>query len=52
MEKVASGDGTTIAFDRSGAGPPVVVVGGAFSQRKYPDLVHDQATSWAMDRCS
>lgn len=39
MEKVISKDGTVIAFDRSGEGPPVIVVGGAFSHRKYPDLV-------------
>jgi pimeloyl-ACP methyl ester carboxylesterase len=28
-----SGDGTTIAFERSGQGPPVVLVGGAFQHR-------------------
>jgi pimeloyl-ACP methyl ester carboxylesterase len=39
VQNVTSSDGTTIAFDRSGEGPPVVVVGGAFSQRRYPDLV-------------
>jgi pimeloyl-ACP methyl ester carboxylesterase len=39
MHTVTSSDGTTIAFDRSGEGPPVIIVGGAFSQRKYPDLV-------------
>ncbi|MFJ2115168.1 MULTISPECIES: alpha/beta fold hydrolase [unclassified Streptomyces] len=31
MRKVKSGDGTTIAYRRSGEGPPVIVVGGAFS---------------------
>ena len=35
MENVTSSDGTTIAFDRSGEGPPVVVVGPAFSQLRY-----------------
>jgi len=28
MEHVTSNDGTTIAFDRQGAGPPVVLVSG------------------------
>ena len=29
MNNVGSRDGTTIAFDRSGKGPPVILVGGA-----------------------
>jgi pimeloyl-ACP methyl ester carboxylesterase len=33
MEKVTSSDGTTIAFDRLGEGPPVIVVGGATCDR-------------------
>ena len=33
MNDVASKDGTTIAFDRSGAGRPVILVGGALSDR-------------------
>src|SRR5712692_5159493 len=33
MKKVISKDGTTIAFDRSGQGPAVILVGGAFEQR-------------------
>lgn len=33
METVRSSDGTTIAFERSGEGPPVVIVGGALSNR-------------------
>jgi pimeloyl-ACP methyl ester carboxylesterase len=33
MERVASKDGTTIAFDRSGEGPPIVLVGGALADR-------------------
>lgn len=39
MEKVTSKDGTRIAFDRSGEGPPVILVGGAFSYRKFPGLL-------------
>ena len=36
METVNSADGTRIAFDRIGAGPVVVIVGGAFSYRRFP----------------
>ncbi len=33
METVRSADGTTIAYERSGAGPALVVVNGAFGER-------------------
>jgi pimeloyl-ACP methyl ester carboxylesterase len=33
MDTVTSADGTTIAFDRTGDGPPLIVVGGALSDR-------------------
>ena len=33
MERVTSGDGTTIAFDRLGDGPPVILVCGASTDR-------------------
>jgi pimeloyl-ACP methyl ester carboxylesterase len=33
METVRSADGTEIAYEREGAGPPRVLVGGAFSER-------------------
>jgi pimeloyl-ACP methyl ester carboxylesterase len=33
MPTVESTDGTTIAYDRRGSGPPVVLVGGAFNDR-------------------
>jgi pimeloyl-ACP methyl ester carboxylesterase len=39
VQQATSKDGTTIAFDRIGDGSPVIIVGGAFSQRKYPYLV-------------
>jgi hypothetical protein len=40
MSKARSADGTAIAFDRVGEGPPVVLVGGAFQVRSDPKLVH------------
>jgi pimeloyl-ACP methyl ester carboxylesterase len=39
METVRSKDGTRIAFDRLGSGPPVILAGGAFSHRRFPKLV-------------
>ncbi|MQA97822.1 MAG: alpha/beta hydrolase, partial [Streptosporangiales bacterium] len=33
MEKVTSADGTTIAYERTGDGPPLVLVLGAFCTR-------------------
>lgn len=36
MRQVTSRDGTTIAYDQSGSGPPLIMVGGAFSYRAYP----------------
>ncbi len=33
MNTVTSRDGTSIAYDRSGEGPPVILVGGAFQHR-------------------
>ena len=39
MDTIRSLDGTAIAYDRSGSGEPVVLVGGAFSYRRYPGLV-------------
>lgn len=39
MEKVISKDGTSIAYDQSGQGPVVILVGGAFSYRAYPGSV-------------
>ena len=39
MSRVRSTDGTEIAYDKVGAGLPVVLVGGAFSYRKFPRAV-------------
>jgi hypothetical protein len=39
MDTVTSSDGTLIAYDRTGSGDPLVLVGGAFSYRRYPGQV-------------
>jgi pimeloyl-ACP methyl ester carboxylesterase len=39
METVRSKDGTKIVFDRTGEGPPVILVGGAFSWRGWKGFV-------------
>lgn len=39
MERVESTDGTSIAVDRSGSGPPVVIVVGAFCDRSTSKLL-------------
>jgi pimeloyl-ACP methyl ester carboxylesterase len=36
MKQVLSKDGTIIAYEQSGVGPAVILVGGAFSYRKFP----------------
>ncbi|MCI4063184.1 alpha/beta hydrolase [Micromonospora sp. R77] len=33
MDSVRSADGTTIAYERAGDGPPIILVGGAFNDR-------------------
>jgi len=54
VNTVTSKDGTTIAFDRSGEGPPVVVVGGALSTRAAAEtlagLLAPSLTVYAYDR--
>ncbi|MCM3746426.1 alpha/beta hydrolase [Paenibacillus pasadenensis] len=39
MYTVTSKDGTKIAYDQTGQGPPLILVGGAFSYRKFPQMV-------------
>lgn len=39
MLTVQSADGSTIAYDAVGSGPPVILVGGAFSYRTFPKTV-------------
>ena len=41
MDTVRSRDGTTIAYDRRGSGPPVVLVGGALSDRRGARALSD-----------
>jgi pimeloyl-ACP methyl ester carboxylesterase len=56
MSSVRSADGTAIAYDKIGVGPPVILVGGAFSYRKYPrsvelaELLAEQFTVFNFDR--
>jgi pimeloyl-ACP methyl ester carboxylesterase len=38
MKTATSADGTTIAYDRTGSGPKVILVGGALSFRKFPNM--------------
>ena len=56
MNTVTSADGTVIAYDRTGSGEPLVLVGGAFSYRRYPGqvklagLLSDRFTVYSYDR--
>jgi pimeloyl-ACP methyl ester carboxylesterase len=56
MHTTSSPDGTTLAFDRSGDGPPIVLVGGAFGTRDHPSVVglarhlSEHVTVYAYDR--
>src|SRR5689334_22065178 len=43
METVISRDGTPIAFDRRGAGPVVVLVGGALQHRALDQVIGQRA---------
>ncbi|MCZ8518944.1 MULTISPECIES: alpha/beta fold hydrolase [Paenibacillus] len=56
MYTVTSKDGTKIAYDKVGKGPALVLIGGAFSYRKFPglvqlaDLLADRFTVYNYDR--
>lgn len=56
MNKVTSKDGTTIAYDQTGQGPPLILVSGAFSYRKFPgavklaELLSERFTVYNYDR--
>jgi pimeloyl-ACP methyl ester carboxylesterase len=56
MKTVTSADGTTIAYDRLGVGDPLILIGGAFSYRRYPGqvklagLLADRWTVYSYDR--
>ncbi len=57
MKKVTSKDGTVIAFDQSGAGPALILVGGAFQHRaidaqtaQLADLLAQHFTVFHYDR--
>lgn len=39
MYTITSKDGTKIAYDKDGQGPALILVGGAFSYRKFPGLL-------------
>ncbi len=54
MEGVTSGDGTRIAFERSGAGPALLIVGGSLADHRFyaplADALADNFTVYNFDR--
>jgi pimeloyl-ACP methyl ester carboxylesterase len=54
IEKTTSADGTPIAFERSGAGPALILVGGAWNDRHTPaelaDALSENFTVYRYDR--
>jgi pimeloyl-ACP methyl ester carboxylesterase len=57
LESVKSADGTSIAFERTGKGPPLILVGGSFCDRSAPTsgtplaaLLAHRFTVWSYDR--
>jgi pimeloyl-ACP methyl ester carboxylesterase len=50
MHTVTSNDGTTIAYDRYGHGPAVIIVGGAMSYRKFKKL--EDLAELLSERCT
>jgi pimeloyl-ACP methyl ester carboxylesterase len=50
MRTVSSSDGTTIAYDRYGEGPLVILVGGAMSHRRFKKMV--ELAEQLSERCT
>ncbi len=57
LERVTSADGTSIAYETTGRGPPLLLVGGAFCDRSAPTsgtplaaLLAHRFTVWSYDR--
>jgi pimeloyl-ACP methyl ester carboxylesterase len=50
VETVTSKDGTTIAYDRYGSGPPVILVAGALGYRKFKRM--EQLAELLAERCT
>ncbi len=54
VQTVTSEDGTPIAFEREGSGPPLILIGGALSDRSAGagllPLLADRFTAYAIDR--
>jgi pimeloyl-ACP methyl ester carboxylesterase len=50
MQTVTSSDGTTIAYDRSGAGPTVILVAGALGYRKFSKM--EELAELLSERCT
>jgi pimeloyl-ACP methyl ester carboxylesterase len=50
MQTVTSKDGSQIAYDRTGSGPPVILVAGALGYRKFPHM--QELARLLSDRCT
>jgi pimeloyl-ACP methyl ester carboxylesterase len=50
MQTVTSKDGSLIAYDRSGSGPTVILVGGALSYRKFKQM--EELAALLSERCT
>jgi pimeloyl-ACP methyl ester carboxylesterase len=50
MQTVTSADGTTIAYDRYGSGPAVILVGGAMAYRKFKKM--EEFAELLSERCT
>jgi pimeloyl-ACP methyl ester carboxylesterase len=51
MHTVTSKDGTSIAYERFGEGPPLILIGGAFNDRRSPVAGVPLAQALAPGRC-